>query len=135
MALLNGKRVSIDRIRRSWVTIKTALEYVHLADFLLNAEHSEAIALLVFVFTRSSEWSAIAALGVASSIWCWICLPKEVPRMDQDEHDKPAALPVSAGFERPVVTLPTPDVPQNLIELVQQGIGVKIIIELKPRPR
>jgi hypothetical protein len=127
--------VSLKRVKRAWDTLKSVLEYLHLTEFLLHVSHSDTLALLVLAFTRPAGWAAIGVLAVLWSVWFKVRnSQEEVLRMDDHEKDEKQELPPPAVVPAEL-TIPAPNVPQNLADLARQGIGVKITIELKPRQK
>lgn len=128
------KRVSMERLMRPWSTFKSALEYLHLTEFLLHLGQSDALALLILAFTRPAGWVGVAILAALWSVWLTVQPDKEVPQMVHNEKEQAAELP-AAKLDPAEITLPTPNIPQNLVDLAKQGICVKITIELKPAAR
>ncbi|MDP9194438.1 MAG: hypothetical protein M3P06_22290 [Acidobacteriota bacterium] len=116
--------------------MKSALEHLHLTDFLLHVSHSDALALLILALTRPAGWVAIGVLAVLWSVWFRVRKSQEeVLHMDDQEKEVKQELPVPTA-EPAELPIATPDVSQNLADLARQGIGVKItIIELKPAAR
>jgi hypothetical protein len=131
MKVSNGEGVSPKRVRRVWEAVRGGLEALHLTDFLLHVSHSDALALLILILTRPDGRLGMALLAV---FWFWFKVRRSAQEavMNRDAKQK-VEVPTDAP---PVeVLIPTPNVPQSLVDLAKQGLDVTITIRLKSAAR
>jgi hypothetical protein len=124
--------VSLKRIKRVLKAIKDALAEADLADWILHAPQSELLALVMLAFAKLEGW-VVVGLITAGFAWLMLQDSEEVLPMKDTETETKPGRPVT-GEPPTAVTIPAWNVPSNFVEIAKQGIGVRIIIELKPGP-
>lgn len=125
--------VSVKRVKRVWTAFKETLTEIHLVEFILHVPHSELLALVMVAIARPEGWMVIGFLAAGLTWWLTSRRSQEVV-MDEHDADKRQERPVGQ-VPSPVLTFGAPNVPQNLVDVAKQGIGVKITIELLPLDR
>lgn len=128
--------VSFRTVHRAWEALKSTLEYLHLTEFVLHVSHSDVFSLLILAFTCPQGWIAISSVAAAWSLWLKLHRPRqEGTGMNATDQGTNRELPAPPTHEPAALTIVAPSVLQSLAELAQQGVGVKIVIELTPPER
>lgn len=125
--------VSVKRVKRALRAFKETLAEIHLVEFILHVPHSELLALVMVAIARPQGWVAIGFLAAGLTWWLRSRRSQEVV-MDEHEADKRQESPVDQ-VQSGDLTFLAPTVPQNLVDVAKQGIGVKITIEIMPAGR
>jgi len=131
MKVSNGEGVPKKAIERVLVAVRAGLEYLHLTDFLLHVSHSDALALVFLILARPDGWLGIALLAALWWLWFKVRPSGQEVRVDLDTEK----VEVSTARQPVEVGIPTPNVPQGLVDLAKQGLDVTITIRLKSAVR